>query len=436
MTEADTGRRSLGSFTIDRRPLAIAAFRRMWLASLVTAVAGSFSLVAVPVQLFSLTGSSATVGAAGAASFLALAAASVLAGALADVTDRRVLLLAAQMGLGLTYLLLWVQAVTGLRSVAVLLALVACHGLAYGAIMTVTGAAIPRLVPVHLLPAATSLGALVRYVGAVVGPLVAGFLIPVVGLGALYLLDALALTIVVWSVIRLLPLPPLRPPSKSAQLRSRGGRRAWMLMAAALTGLPEGLRYLLTNRLLVAVLGVDLAAMVFGMPSALFPELAHRDYGDPAGGGSTVGLLYAAYPVGVLAMGLISGTFTRARRHGALMSGAAIAWGASVVAFALAPRLHLAVLALAVGGSVNFLLSTFRNAITQAATTDELRGRVQGALTVVLIGGPQSANLLHGLAAAAVGVHATIAVGGLLTITTVTLILLTVPELSRYQAPD
>jgi MFS family permease len=434
--------RSPDSWAVDRRPLAIAAYRRLWLASVVSAVGGSFSLIAIPAQLFALTGSSSAVAASAAVSFVALAATALVAGALADATDRRRLLLIAHLGLGATYLLLWLQAAAGLRSVAVLLMLVACQGVSYGTIMTTMGAAVPRVVPPPLLPAATSLSSLVRYTGAVVGPLLAGVLIPVVGLGGLYLLDAAALVAVLWAVYR---LPPLPPPPRPATGDAGGGRQApgpagravRPAAAAVLAGIPEGFRYLFTRRLLAAVLCVDMAAMVFGMPSALFPELAQRAFGGPAGGGTALGLLYAAYPAGVFAMGLISGTFTRARRHGALMSGAAIAWGLTVVLLALAPRLWTALLALAAGGAANFLLSTFRNAITQAATSDRLRGRIQGSLTIVLIGGPQAAGLLHGFAAAAVGARMATGVGGLLTMVTVTLILLRVPQLWRYQSePD
>jgi MFS family permease len=428
-------RRSLGSYTVDRRPLAIPAYRRLWLASVVSSVGGSFSLIAIPAQLFALTGSSAAVAVSAVVSFAALAVTSLLAGALADATDRRRLLLIAHLGLAATYLLLWIQAAAGLRSVAVLLVLVACQGVSYGTIMTTMGAAVPRVVPAHLLPAATSLSSLVRYTGGVVGPLLAGILIPLVGLGSLYLFDATALIVVLWAVFRLPPLPAIpQASSEGARQRQAGARPGKGAVAAVLAGIPEGFRYLFTRPLLAAVLGVDMAAMVFGMPSALFPELAQRSFGGPAGGGTALGLLYAAYPAGVFAMGLLSGTFTRARRHGALMSGAAIAWGLTVVLLALAPGLWAAVAALAAGGAVNFLLSTFRNAITQAATSDGLRGRIQGSLTIVLNGGPQAAGLLHGFAAAAVGARIAIGAGGLLTMVTVTGIVLAVPQLRHYQA--
>lgn len=416
------GFRFRGTYTVDRRPLAVLAFRRLWVASVVGAVGGSFSVVAVPTQLFTVTGSSAVVGLSAAVSLVALVVAALWAGAAADARDRRTVLLVAHCGLALTYAGLWTQAALGGRSVPVLLVLVACQGLAFGAIMTTMGAAVPRLVPAEMLPAAVSLGSLVRYAGSILGPVLAGVLIPVTGLGMLYLFDAVALLAVLWAVVRLPPLPP-RAAARSRQAGSVLGR------------LLGGFRHLAASRLLMAVLAVDLAAMVLGMPVALFPELAQRAYGRAEGGGPALGLLYAAYPAGVFAVGLLSGTFTRARRHGALLAAAAAAWGACVVLLGLAPVLWLALAALALGGAVNFVLSTFRNALTQSLTDDALRGRVQGSLTVVTIGGPQIGNLLHGAAGSAFGARPAICAGGLLTVLAVAVIVRAVPELGRYAAP-
>ncbi|GAA4093747.1 MFS transporter [Nonomuraea soli] len=402
---------------VDRRPLAIPAFRRMWLASVVCAMGGSFSLAAVPTQLFTMAGSSAAVGASAIVSFVALVVAALWTGALADREDRRTILLAAHCGLALTYAALWVQSALDLRSVPVLMVLVGCQGLAFGAIMTTMGAVVPRLVPVELLPAANSLTSLVRYAGSILGPMLAGVLIPFVGLGTLYLFDTLALPAVVWAVARLPRIPPASSPA---------ARRS------TIAQIGDGFRYLAGSRLLVAVLGIDLAAMVFGMPIALFPELAERTYGGPAGGGPALGMLYAAYPAGVFAIGLLSGTFTRARRHGLLMAAAVAAWGVTVIVLGLAQHLWLALAALVAGGAVNFVLSTFRNAITQALTDDAMRGRIQGALTVVLIGGPQLANLLHGTAAPIFGTGVVICAGGLLATVTVAAVVWRVPELRSY----
>ncbi|GAA2645196.1 hypothetical protein GCM10010399_93820 [Dactylosporangium fulvum] len=268
---------NLGAYVVDRRPLRIPAFRRLWTASAVTAVGGSFSIVAVPTQLFTLTGSSAVVGVSAAVSMCALVVSALWSGALADATDRGRLLLFGNAGLGVAYLGLWLNTALRLDSVPVLLGLVAVQGVSFGVTMTATGAAVPRLMPAELLVAANSLSALTRYTGAVVGPLLAGVLIPAVGLGPLYLIDALALGAVLWAVALLPPMPP----------RPDAGR-------AVRAGPGAGLRYLARSRVFVAVLAVDLAAMVFAMPTALLPELAERQYGGPPGGGAGLGVLFAA----------------------------------------------------------------------------------------------------------------------------------------------
>ncbi|MEU4624460.1 MFS transporter [Actinoplanes sp. NPDC023801] len=455
----------------DRRPLRIPAYRRWWVASLVTAVGGSFSVVAVPAQLYATTGSSAAIGGAAVVSFAGLLTGALGAGTLADRHDRRGVLLAAQLVLAVTYLGLWAHAEFG-GPLGVLLALVAGQGLTFGAISTVAGAVLPRLVPTELLAAANSLNSLVRYGGSILGPILAGLLIPVAGLKTLYLCDAVALLAVLWAVFRLPSLRPEPQPAPSDAVRSRprsadpdAVRRESQSStdsdavepvsrpadsdavrpADSDAVEPEfrragagsvrfgGFRYLLASPLLVAVLAVDLSAMVFGMPVALFPELARHTYGDPAGGGPMLGLLYAAYPVGVFLAGLFSGTFTRARHPGRMMAGAAIAWGGTVVLFGLAGHIALALTALVLGGGVNFILSTHRNAITQAHTDDAVRGRVQGMVTVVLFGGPQLANLVHGTAGALIGPRPAIIVGGLLTMIAVAAVLGATPALRELE---
>jgi MFS family permease len=412
---------NLGAYVVDRRPMKIPAFRRLWTASAISAVGGSFSLIAVPTQLFTLTGSSAAVGVSATVSMCALIMSALWSGALADAMDRRRLLLAGNAGLGLAYLGLWLNTALHLNSVPVLLVFVAMQGVSFGAVMTTMGAAVPRVVPTEQLVAANSLSSLTRYTGAVVGPLLAGVLIPVIGLGTLYLLDVLALSGVLWAVAKLPAMPPL---AGAQTIRTKGTLRQ----------LGDGFRYLAGNRLLIAVLAVDLAAMVFALPVALFPELAERTYGGAVGGGVELGLLFAAYPAGVLLAGLLSGTFSRAKRHGALMASAAMAWGGCVLLLGLTARLWIALVTLVAGGAVNFVLSTCRNAITQAYTDDALRGRIQGSLTVVVMGGPQLANLLHGFGGALLGARWAVGIGGALTVLTVALLLRAVPELWQYRS--
>jgi MFS family permease len=410
---------SLTRFAVDTRPLALPAYRRLWTASVVVAVGGQLTLIAVPKQLFDLTGSSAWVGLAGLVSFLALAVSALWGGGLADVADRRRMLLVTNVGLATTLGLFGLQAVLHLGSVPLLMVLVAVQMSFVGANLSAMGAAIPRVVPAELVPAASGLGSLVRQVGSIVGPLLAGVLIPVIGLPVLYLLDAVALSAVLWAVHRLPAMPPGAQAPRRTDLRH----------------LADGFRYLARGRVLVAVLAADLVAMVFGMPYALFPELARRTFGDPAEGGLALGLLYAAYPAGVLAMGLVSGTVTRSRRHGMLVTVAVTAWGATLVGLGLSRALWLGLAFLVIGGAVNFVLSTFRNAITQTCATDEMRGRTQGAFTVITMGGPALANVAHGAAGAAFGPAWAIAGGGVLVVLGMWTVVSLAPDFWRYRAP-
>lgn len=405
----------LRSFLIDLRPLQVPAFRRLWIASAVAAVGGSFSAIAVPLQLFELTGSSAYAAAAAAVSMVTLIGSALGAGTIADSVDRRVVLFAGSLLLGLAHAGLWLNTATGLESVPSAIALVGLQGLGVGATMTASGAAVPQVVPAELLAAASSLSSFTRYTGAVVGPLLAGLLIPRTGLAMLYLADALALLVMLWAIARLPTLMPQLDATANAK--------------EVAPGMLAGFRYLGQQRLLVAVLAVDLAAMVFSFPVVLYPELVSRAY---HGDSTDLSLLFAAYPAGVLMAGLASGTFTRARRHGALMASASVTWGCCVVALGLSTDLRPALVALILGGMANNVLSTTRNAITQTHTDPAMLGRIQGTLVVVLIGGPQLANVLHGAAGAFVGAGPAIAVGGTLTILSVITVLRVAPELWHY----
>src|SRR5882757_6858419 len=175
--------------------------------------------VAVPKQVYDLTKSSAYVGLAGAVALVPLLVFGLWGGAIADTVDRRKLLLVTNTGIALTSALLWVQALVGLGSVTVVLALLGVNQAFFAVNMPTRSAVIARLVPVELLPAAISLGATMMQFGAVLGPMAAGALMPVLGLSTLYLIDAIALTVTLFAVWRLPALPPMNGPSRRAGLR-------------------------------------------------------------------------------------------------------------------------------------------------------------------------------------------------------------------------
>ncbi|MFE5190812.1 MFS transporter [Streptomyces sp. NPDC056628] len=406
-------------WAMDTRPLHRPAYRRLWSSTIVTAVGSQLTAVAVPKQVYDITGSSAWVGAASLAGLVPLTVFALWGGAIADSMDRRRLLLITNSGIAVTSVLFWLQAVAGLESVAVLMVLLALQQAFWGLNSPARNASIARLVPADELAAANALGSTVMQTGQVVGPLLAGVLIPVVGLAELYLIDALALCVTVWAVYR---LPALPPPPPTAAVRRRAGVRE----------IAEGFRYISLHKVLLLSFLADIIAMVFGMPRALFPQLASETYGS-SGEGLALGLLFAAIPIGAVAGGLFSGTFSRARRHGWMVIGSVVAWGLAVTGFGLSSSLWLAVVFLALAGVADMVSMVFRGAILLSAASDEMRGRMQGVFTVVVAGGPRLADVLHGTAGSAFGARTATAGGGLLVVVLMLGLAAAVPALRRYR---
>ncbi|MEU2927427.1 MFS transporter [Streptomyces sp. NPDC007251] len=422
-TERDTApdpaappRRGWRRWAMDTRPLRIPAYRRLWTSTIVTAVGSQLTAVAVPKQIYDVTHSSAWVGYASLAGLVPMVAFALWGGAVADTVDRRKLLLVTNCGIAVTSLLFWAQAVTGLDSVAVLMVLLALQQAFFGLNAPARNASIARLVPAEQLPAANALGSTVMQTGLVAGPLLAGVLIPVIGLPELYLIDAVALCVTVWAVFRLPALPPLGDASRRAGVRE----------------IAAGFQYMSRHKVLLLSFLADIVAMVFGMPRALFPQLAAETY-HSWGEGLALGVLFAGIPVGAVLGGLFSGVFSRARRHGWMVIGAVVGWGVAIAGFGLSGNLWAALAFLAAAGVADMVSMVFRGAILLSAATDEMRGRMQGVFTVVVAGGPRLADVLHGTAGSAFGPRAAVAGGGALVVVVMLALAAAVPALRRYR---
>jgi MFS family permease len=405
----------------DTRPLRTPSYRRLWLSGVVTVIGAQLSVVAVPAQIYQLTGSSAWVGLTGLFGLVPLVVFGLWGGAIADAVDRRTLLLVSGAGIAGSSLLLWVTSATGVGGVWLVLSLFAVQTAFLAVNQPTRGAAIPRLLPADQLPAANSLNLLVFSVGAIAGPLLAGLLIPVVGLSTLYLLDAVALLATLWATWRL----PAMPVEQVGLTRRRAGLRE----------IADGFRYVAMHSVLLVSFLIDIVAMAFGLPRAVFPELSQTAFGDPPGGGPALGLLYAAMAIGVGIAGLFSGWLHRVRRQGVAVTVSICIWGASVVAFGLTGSLWLAVMFLAVGGAADMVSSVYRNSMLQTVATDEMRGRMQGVFLVVVAGGPRLADLWHGPAAALAGPGPAVVGGGVAVIVLAVAVVRRFPQFWTYRAP-
>jgi MFS family permease len=402
---------------IDTRPLRIPTFRRLWASTAITAVGSQLTTVAVPKQIFDLTGSSGYVGLAGAFGLVPLLIFGLWGGALADAFDRRTVILTTNIGIAAASIAFWVLALAG-ANVWVVLSLLAIQQAFVAVNMPTRTAAVARLVPEDLIASATALSATVGSVGMVFGPMLAGALMPIAGLPVLYLVDAIALII---ATVLVSGLPKLRPTD--------GVRRR-----AGLKDIADGFRYVAAKNVLLASFLLDIIAMVAGMPRALFPEMAERTFGDPHGGGLALGWLYAAIPIGALLFGLLSGWLSHITRHGVGVTAAVVVWGLAIVGFGLSGNLWLAVTFLVVAGAADMVSMVFRSAILQTAATDEMRGRMQGVFIVVVAGGPRIADLLHGWTAASVGTGAAATGGGVLVVILAAVAVVCLPAFWRYRA--
>jgi MFS family permease len=413
----------------DTTPLRTPDFRRLWWAGVVTVIGANLTVFAVPVQLYALTQNSAYVGLSGIFALVPLVVFGLWGGAWADAMDRRLLLIIASVGLALSSVLLWLQAALALNNVWVVLCLLSVQQAFFAINSPTRAAAIPRMIPEDQLPAANSLNFTVMQFGAVVGPLLAGVLLRWVDLPTLYFIDAVTCLAAIWATVRLTAMPPTATEGN--------GTSKWGFVAVL-----DGFRYLAGNKVVLMSFVVDLIAMIFGMPRALFPEMAHQSFGGPVEGGTTMALLSAAISVGAVAGGVFSGWLPRIRRQGLVVVICVAVWGAAIGGFGLATgstgghaglALWIAVTFLAIGGAADMVSGAFRSTILQQAASDELRGRLQGVFTVVVAGGPRLADAVHGAAAAAVGTTVAAAGGGALVIVGVVIAALAVPAFVSYR---
>ncbi|WP_457201563.1 MFS transporter [Nocardioides sp. HB32] len=418
--------RRFRALVADTRPLRNEHFRRLWLANIVTVVGAQLTVVAVPAQIYQISGSSAYVGLTGLFGLVPLIVFGLWGGALADVFDRRTMLICTTAGLIVTSGLFWLQAALGNTDVWLLLGLFSVQQAFFAVNQPTRSAVLPKLLPAELLPAANSLNMTIFQAGAIGGPLVAGVLIPVFGFEWLYLIDTFTLFATLSAVVRLPRLPVEDAAKGTPGLRS----------------VIEGFTYLKGHPVLLMSFVVDLIAMVFGMPRALFPEIAHLSFGGPDEGGLVFALLFAAIPAGAVIGGVFSGWVSRVDRQGYAVIVCILVWGLAMTGFGLAvgladhwqrAMLVVALLMLVIGGAADMASAAFRTSMLQSAANDSVRGRLQGVFIVVVAGGPRIADVVHGTSAALVGTAAAAAGGGLLVVVGTVAAAVVVPSFVRYR---
>ncbi len=411
--------RFLRGLAVDVSPLRTPAYRWLWWGQVLTIVGTTMTLVAVPTQVFQITGRSLDVGVTSIVALVPLVVFGLLGGAIADAMDRRLLLLITAAGTAATSALLWLQALLpGAGSLWLLWVLVAVQSAFFAVNSPTRSAVVPRLVSREQVPAANALNMTVSSAGVIIGPLLAGLLISSGGLPWIYLIDAVGFALALVLLVRL----PAMPPERTEHDAPRPGPIRSVL---------DGFAFLRGRQILLMTFVVDLIAMIFGMPRALFPELAATTFVD---GPNALGWLFAGTAIGALLAGLMSGWLSRVHRQGLVILVSIVVWGIAIALFGLTGSLPLAVVWLGVAGGADMVSAVLRSSVLQTAAPDEMRGRMQGVFIVVVVGGPRLGDLRAGGMAAFSSPEVALVSGGVFIVAAMLVIALVVPSFRRYDA--
>ncbi len=410
-------RRAVRRLLLDTRPLRLDRdFRLLWLGRAVSTTGRQITRVALPFQVFVLTGSYLAVGAVAIVELAAILLFSLGGGAIADSVDRRRLMLWTQILLAATSLALAGLALLPEPSILAIYAVAFLAAAVSAVDQPARAAAIPRLVPAERLPAAIALNQLVGQAASVIGPGVGGLLLAAVGPAGAYAVDAVTYGAAIVATALIRPIPPVGAPTRPS-----------------LGAVVEGLRFARRQRIIISTFVVDLDAMVFGMPTSLFPALALTVFDrGPAG----VGLLAAAPGAGAFLGVLLSGWVSSVARPGRATLVAVGVWGAAILAFGLVTfSFELALLCLAVAGAADVFSAVMRSTIVQLETPDELRGRVTALHSLVVTSGPRLGDAEAAAVAALVGPQLSVVSGGLLCLLGLGIVARSFPELAAYRVP-
>jgi MFS family permease len=411
----------LRRLAVDTTPLRVSRdFSLIWRGEVVSQIGTQFTRVALLIQVYAVTGSAFAVGAIGLVQLVPMIVASLLIGPVIDRVDRRRILIFAQIGSAVGSSLLLTGAFMHDPPLALLYVGAAVNAGLVSVALPTRAAATPNLVGPELLPAAAALNQVMWTGAAVIGPAIGGVVVGSLGYRWAYGIDVASYGVALVCALMLRPLVPKRDPNAEEE---RG-----------LDAVLAGIRYLKGRRVLQSTFTIDIVAMVFGMPAALFPVLAvvqfHR-------GAEVVGWLLAAVAAGALIGALTSGWVGHVRRMGLAIIIAVAVWGASITLFGLAGnRLWLALVLLAMAGGADVISAVFRSSLQQISVPDALRGRISAFNILVVAGGPRLGDFEAGVVASVFSPMASVVSGGLLCLGGVGVIACAVPRFARWKVGE
>ena len=400
---------------VDTTPLRVSRdFRRLWIGQAVSFFGSTITTAALPFQVFHQTGSSLAVGLLGLAQLGPLLVASIVGGAFADSIDKRRLLLgvtatalacsaALAANAALDHPQLWLLYVLGGAASATL-----------GISFPVLRSLLPLLVEEELRPAAYALQSTYGSFGMMAGPALGGVIIAAFGLTTAYTVDVGTYCVALAVFAGIAPAPPVAGAGE-----------------ASASSVLDGLRFLRSHSVVMSIFGIDLLAMVFGMPRALFPALAER-----LGGGPTLyGLLLSSVAAGAFIASLLSGWTTRVVHQGRAVLWAVGVWGGAIAIAGLTRATVLVLAMFAVAGGADMISGVYRSAIAASVTPDEMRGRVSGVELAVYAGGPVLGDVEAGVVGGLAGIPFAIVSGGVACVVAAGVFAVRVRSFATYVRP-
>ena len=370
-------------------------FRLLFIGQLVSLLGSNLTLVAVAYQVYQVTNSSLWVGVVSFIQLPVLIFGALWGGALGDRFDRRTLLIAATLLLALISFALGANALLSHPNFVVLVTLPALAAGLAGLSGPLRTAVIPTLVKPEELVAAYSLNQIIMNTATVVGPGLAGVIIAATGVSWCFLIDGITFFALVLSTFFMAPMKPVGVHTGEKTLRA----------------IAAGFRYVRQNAVVQAVYLVDLNAMVFGLPRALFPAVTKHIY---HGGPEMLGLLYAAPGAGALLMAIFTGWMDQVRRRGRLVILVVLTWGVVMALFGLVHAVWVGLLCLAIAGAMDVISTVLRNTILQTSISDDYRSRLSAIQMAVVTGGPRLGDLESGVVANFTSTEFSIVSGGVM----------------------
>jgi MFS family permease len=403
------------SLWVDTTPLRVSPdFRRLWTGQAISVIGSMITTAALPYQVFHLTGSSLQVGLLGLAQLGPLLVFALIGGALADSIDKRRLLLAATVISAGCSVVLAVNASLDHPQVWLLYVVGAVASASLALTFPVMRSLLPLLLDDALRPAAFALQSTYGSLGMMAGPAVAGVLIAGLGLTSAYVVDIGTYAVALVAFSRIAPAPPMAGAARASR-----------------DSVVIGVRFLLGHSVVVSTFGIDLLAMVFGMPRALFPALAER-----LGGGPTLyGLLLSSVAAGAFLASLTSGWTARVRRQGRAVLVCVTVWGFTIAIAGLSHQTLVVLAMFACAGAADMISGVYRSTIAAELTPDDLRGRVSGVELAVYAGGPVLGDVEAGVVGGLAGIPFAIVSGGVACMVGAALFATKVRSFATYERP-